>query len=110
MSAGNADSVHTHSGVVTVPCVLCAAQSQLPWRGVNLAGAEFGEANPGEYRTAYIYPVDAENYTPISYYVSLGMNTFRVPFRWVRGRRCCSSGSAGSDGARSSGGGAVSGK
>jgi endoglucanase len=49
---------------------------------VNLASAEFGEQNlPGVYGTDYIYP---EPYGSASYFVSKGMNVFRIPFRWER--------------------------
>ena len=50
-------------------------------RGVNLAGAEFGdEALPGVYDKNYTYPTHAE----VDYFVTKGMNVFRVPFRWER--------------------------
>lgn len=49
--------------------------------GVNLAGAEFApESLPGVYGQAYIYPTPGE----VDYFMSKGMNTFRVPFRWER--------------------------
>jgi endoglucanase len=50
-------------------------------RGVNLAGADFGEqVLPGVYDENYTYPTHAE----VDYFVSKGMNVFRVPFRWER--------------------------
>lgn len=53
----------------------------LPYLGVNLAGAEFGEGSlPGTYGTHYIYPTTAE----VDYFLGKGMNTFRLPFRWER--------------------------
>ena len=56
-------------------------QAQLKYTGVNLAGAEFGTYNlPGTYDTDYIYP----NAVEVDYYISKGMNTFRLPFRWER--------------------------
>jgi endoglucanase len=56
----------------------------VPYRGVNLAGADFGEsALPGNYGTDYIYPDPAK----ASYFVGKGMNTFRLPFRWERLQR-----------------------
>ncbi|MCI5220088.1 MAG: hypothetical protein D3914_13095, partial [Candidatus Electrothrix sp. LOE2] len=64
--------------LLSFPAVLHA---RLKYTGVNLAGAEFGESNlPGTYDTDYIYPTSAE----VDYYMSKGMNTFRLPFRWER--------------------------
>ncbi len=59
--------------------------AKLKYKGVNVAGAEFGvwDGNvklPGIYNTDYIYPTSAE----VDYYMSKGMNTFRLPFRWER--------------------------
>ncbi|WP_339135092.1 MAG: glycoside hydrolase family 5 protein [Candidatus Electrothrix sp. GW3-4] len=59
--------------------------ARLKYMGVNLAGAEFGvwDGNvnlPGIYGTDYLYPTSAE----VDYYMSKGMNTFRLPFRWER--------------------------
>jgi endoglucanase len=49
--------------------------------GVNLSGAEFaGEKLPGVHGRDYIYPKPAE----IDYFLSRGMNVFRIPFRWER--------------------------
>lgn len=48
-------------------------------RGVNLAGAEFGEEN-GVYGTAYIYPSDET----IAYFAAKGFNSVRLPFSWSR--------------------------
>jgi endoglucanase len=64
----------------------------LPYRGVNLAGAEFAVdpsgngALPGTFGTSYIYPdpAYASGYNSASYFVSKGMTTFRLPFRWER--------------------------
>ena len=47
--------------------------------GVNLAGGEFGKL-PGTYGTDYTYPAAAD----IDYFVELGFNLIRVPFRWER--------------------------
>jgi endoglucanase len=53
----------------------------LAWRGVSLAGAEFGEGNlPGTYGVDYIYPANEG----VGYYKAKGMNLVRVPFRWER--------------------------
>jgi endoglucanase len=50
-------------------------------RGVNLAGADFGEqALPGVFDKDYTYPTHAE----VDYFVGKGMNVFRIPFRWER--------------------------
>ena len=64
------------------------ASNAVPYRGVNLSGAEWGpgpsDANklPGTYNSDYFYP-DAN--TEANYFLSKkGMNTFRVPFRWER--------------------------
>ncbi len=58
--------------------------ASVPYRGVNLAGADFGEnALPGTYGADYIYPDPAK----ASYFVGKGMNTFRLPFRWERLQR-----------------------
>ncbi|HEY1603024.1 MAG TPA: cellulase family glycosylhydrolase [Pirellulales bacterium] len=58
--------------------------AQLEYTGVDLSGAEFGNTptpgNLGTYNTDYTYPTDAE----IDYFISKGMNTFRIPFRWER--------------------------
>ena len=65
------------------------ALAEIEYRGINLSGAEFGHysdtdasANhlPGAYGTDYAYPDDSY----FDYYHSLGMNTFRIPFRWER--------------------------
>jgi endoglucanase len=52
----------------------------MPFRGVNLAGGEFGTAIPGTSGVDYQFPNNAE----IDYFVSKGMNTFRIGFRWER--------------------------
>ncbi|HEX2915289.1 MAG TPA: glycoside hydrolase family 5 protein [Chloroflexia bacterium] len=50
-------------------------------RGVNLAGAEFGEGSlPGTYGSTYTYPTASE----LDYYKSKGLNLIRLPFRWER--------------------------
>lgn len=56
------------------------------YRGVSLAGAEFGAdpwgngALPGQFGIDYIYP----NADEVSYFGGKKMNTLRVPFRWER--------------------------
>ncbi len=64
-------------------CTAC--ETELPiLRGVSLAGAEFAEnALPGTYGSSYTYPTHAE----VDHFMSLGMNVFRIPFRWERLQR-----------------------
>ena len=61
-----------------------ACLAQLWYTGVNLSGAEFGNTptpgNLGTDGTDYTFPTDAE----VDYFISKGMNAFRVPFRWER--------------------------
>lgn len=52
---------------------------RLQFTGVNISGGEFGKL-PGTEGTDYIYPSPAD----IDYYVDLGFNLIRVPFRWER--------------------------
>ncbi|MEP7102363.1 MAG: glycoside hydrolase family 5 protein [Burkholderiales bacterium] len=53
----------------------------MQWRGVSLAGAEFGPGNlPGTYNTDYTYPSAAS----VGYFKAKGMNTVRLPFLWER--------------------------
>jgi endoglucanase len=56
-----------------------AASGKLRFAGVNLAGGEFGKM-PGTYGRDYTYPAPAD----IDYYVELGFNLIRLPFRWER--------------------------
>jgi endoglucanase len=56
----------------------------LVYKGVSLAGAEFGQSNiPGIYEKDYIYPDQTET----DYFKGKGMNTLRVPFLWERLQR-----------------------
>ena len=48
--------------------------------GVNLSGAEFGDALPGTYGVDYTYPTHAE----VDYYASKGLEVIRLPFMWER--------------------------
>ena len=72
-------------------CVVCLAASitsfaaaEISFRGVSLAGAEFGDHNlPGNFGSDYIYPNAGE----VDYFMSRGMNSFRLPFRWERLQR-----------------------
>ena len=56
-----------------------AANGSLQFAGVNLAGGEFGKL-PGTFGTDYTYPGPAD----IDYYIELGFNLIRVPYRWER--------------------------
>jgi endoglucanase len=53
--------------------------------GVNLASASFGGSR-GRHGTDYVYPVEpfAPGYRSPSYFVSNGMNSFRLAFLWER--------------------------
>lgn len=51
----------------------------LEYVGVNMAGAEFGSVGQ-DYGVGYIYPKPEE----IDYFVSKGLNAFRVCFKWER--------------------------
>ena len=48
-------------------------------RGINLAGAEFGEAG-GVYGESYIYPSEKT----VNYFAGNGFDTVRLPFLWER--------------------------
>lgn len=70
-----------------------AGRSDPPFlTGVNLAGAGFGAERivkggaRGEHGTDYVYPVEpfAPGYRSPSYFVSSGMNAFRLSFLWER--------------------------
>lgn len=50
------------------------------YRGVNLAGAEFGSALPGTEGTDYRFPTEEE----VDYFLAKGMTTFRIGFKWER--------------------------
>jgi endoglucanase len=58
--------------------------------GVNLAGAEFGSILKngirGQHGTDYVYPVGSlwAGYKSPQYFLSKGMNIFRLPFLWER--------------------------
>jgi endoglucanase len=56
------------------------APTPVPYRGVNLAGADFGTALPGTDGRDYTFPTASE----VDYYMGKGMNTFRVEFLWER--------------------------
>lgn len=85
-------AVEQHAG--EEGAVARALSGPMPYRGVNLAGAEFGVAsdgtgaNPGTFGTHYIYPDPAfsSGYSADPF-ISKGMTTFRLPFRWERLQR-----------------------
>lgn len=53
----------------------------MPYRGVNLSGADFGASNlPGREGYDYDWPTSTE----VDYYMSKGMTAFRVGFLWER--------------------------
>jgi endoglucanase len=83
--SGTLDAGEPELGSATQPVSLYAS---IAYRGVNLAGAEFGEQNlPGTFGTHYTYPSPEYGYNGASYFIAKGMNTFRVPFRWERLQR-----------------------
>ncbi len=59
--------------------------SSLPFsRGVNLAGADFGESiMPGVFGVQYTYPNQGE----VDYFNAKGMTIYRLPFLWERLQR-----------------------
>jgi endoglucanase len=56
------------------------APGPMPYRGINLAGAQFGGALPGVDGKDYGFPTASE----VDYYLSKGMSTFRIGFTWER--------------------------
>lgn len=68
--------------------VVGPAVAEIEYRGVNFSAAEFGYFGlgspdnqlPGTYGTDYLYA--DESY--FDYFHGVGMNTFRIPFRWER--------------------------
>ncbi|KRB59265.1 cellulase [Rhizobium sp. Root708] len=67
------------SMIILVAPASMAAEAGPCMRGVNLSGAEFGEAG-GEYFKAYAYPSE----DTIAYFEKAGANTVRLPFQWER--------------------------
>ncbi|MBX3185516.1 MAG: glycoside hydrolase family 5 protein [Labilithrix sp.] len=60
-----------------------APKTAVPYRGVNLAGAEFGNPIPGVEGKDYTFPTKEE----VDFYMGKGMNTFRLAFKWERMQR-----------------------
>lgn len=65
---------------LTFSVLVSAAAAALNLTGVSLAGAEFGPCCPGIPDKDFTYPTHAE----VDYFKKLGLNVFRVPFRWER--------------------------
>jgi endoglucanase len=65
------------------PIVPAPTTTVVPYRGINLAGAEFGSSLPGTDGTDYSFPTHAE----VDYYLAKGMSTFRIGFKWERLQR-----------------------
>jgi endoglucanase len=92
IAACGRDTTWRDSGQETGSVRVALSGRALPYRGVSLAGAEFAVdstgngAVPGVFGTDYVYPdpAYARGYNSASYYVSKGMTTFRLPFRWER--------------------------
>lgn len=58
-----------------------ARAAEIPFRGVNLSAAESGGCTKeAKYGFKYVYPPTSE----IDYFMTQGMNTFRIPFCWER--------------------------
>ncbi len=66
-------------GGLALALILPLEASAACMRGVNFAGAEFGDP-PGVYGKDYIYPGDET----IAYFAGKGFNGARLPFRWER--------------------------
>ncbi len=80
-SASGSSSGNTGTGTGTGTGT---AKTLLAWRGVSLAGADFGETSlPGTYGTDYAYPDPAS----AAYFQAKGMDLVRLPFRWERLQR-----------------------
>ncbi|MCO6185305.1 glycoside hydrolase family 5 protein [Rhizobium sp. L1K21] len=70
-----------HKSAIAGLCLTLATSSASAtcFRGVNLAGAEFGDLG-GTYGQNYIYP----SKETIRYFADKGLNTIRLPFLWER--------------------------
>ncbi len=75
-------------GSLATAALFISCQSTIAYRGVNLAGAEFGEGSlPGTHGSHYVYPDPryAGGYTSQDYFIGdQGMSVVRLPFRWER--------------------------
>lgn len=76
--------VKTSIGILLALLLFCLTgrlYGQIQYKGTNLAVAEFGANHlPGIFNKHYTYPSKAE----VDYFVSQGMNVFRLPFLWER--------------------------
>ncbi len=63
-----------------LPGAVPAARANNTFGGVNLAGAEFGTAIPGQLGIDYIWPTVEE----LDHFHARGMNIVRIGFRWER--------------------------
>ena len=80
-SASASPNANATTAAPQSPTTPATTSPPLSWRGVSLAGAEFGESKlPGSYGADYIYPANES----VGYYKAKGMNLVRVPFRWER--------------------------
>lgn len=65
-------------------CMTAPLTGQTPLRGVNIAGAEFGEGTiPGEYGVHYTFNDEGT----FAYFPERGLPLLRVPIRWERIQR-----------------------
>src|SRR6266436_2234024 len=77
---------------VAVADAQALVSGSMPYRGVNLAGADFAlnawgnGPIPRVFGKDYIYPgpTYVSGYNSADYFLRKGMNTFRLPFRWER--------------------------
>lgn len=56
-----------------------AGPADLCFRGINLSGAEYGDAN-GQEGINFFYPTEKT----VSYFAAKGFDTVRLPFKWER--------------------------
>ncbi len=79
---GSSSTADTSSAApAPAPAPAPSSAGRLQWRGVSLAGAEFGAGNlPGGYNTDYTYPAAPS----VRYFSGKGMNVVRLPFLWER--------------------------
>jgi endoglucanase len=65
------------------------ARAEIEYRGINLSAAAFGhysDTDPAMNNLPGVYGIDYKYPDPgyFDYFHDLGMNTFRIPFRWER--------------------------
>ena len=89
-SAGSTDTNAKISGIEFIQLAAgpltppASTKEYVWWRGVNLAGADFGESQlPGVFGKDYAYP----NQSEVDYFSGKGMNIFRFPILWERVQR-----------------------